>query len=513
MSKEQKNPLFQLIRSLSKSEKRAFKLFVGRLEKSTHSKFISLFNLLDKMKVYDENLVLKKTGSTRKKLSNLKANLYRQILVSLRLNPHHHTDHIQIRELQDFATVLYNKGLYLQSLRLLEKARGIAEEIDELTSIFEIIEFEKVIESQYITRSHQTRADELAVNAKEISQRSLLASKLSNLSLQLHSFLLKNGYARTEDDFFRIQKYFRHHLPDFELDQLGFREKLYLYQSQLWYSFIIQNFVLGCRYAQKLVNLFKEHPELIRAHPVYCIKAYHYLLESLLYLRHKSQMESTIVEFEKLMADPALIRNQNMKMLSFLYGSFARLNFIFLTGDFKNGSHRIPAIEKELTEFRGKIDAHHVMVFYYKFACMYFGAGHWERSVIYLNHITENKDLAMRADLLCYARILKLIAFYELGWEHHVDSAVVSTYKFLLKMNDLHAVQLEIFKFLRELKTILPSELQSAFGRLYQNLKKMEHHPYEKRSFLYLDILSWLESKIGFQDIGEVISQKVRRIN
>ena len=141
MVNDQKNSLFTLVKSLNKSEKRQFKLFVGRLEKNTDSKFLTLFNLLDKMDVYDENLIFRKSDISKKQLSNLKSNLYRQILVSLRLSPQHQTAHIQIREQLDFATILYNKGLYQQSLKILDKARSAALELDETNMAFEIIEF------------------------------------------------------------------------------------------------------------------------------------------------------------------------------------------------------------------------------------------------------------------------------------------------------------------------------------------------------------------------------------
>jgi hypothetical protein len=54
---------------------------------------------------------------------------------------------------------------------------------------FEIVEFEKLIESQYITRSIQGRADELVIQAKELNYQN--TSKLSNLSLQLYGIMLK----------------------------------------------------------------------------------------------------------------------------------------------------------------------------------------------------------------------------------------------------------------------------------------------------------------------------------
>ncbi len=116
----------------------------------------------------------------------------------------------------------------------------------------------------------------------------------------------------------------------------------------------------------------------------------------------------------------------------------------------------------------------------------------------------------MREDLLCYARILNLISHYELGKDEKIESLIKITFKFLLKMNDMHRVQAEIIVFLRKLNNIYPSEINTAFKELYQKLKQLENHPFEKRSFLYLDILSWLESKIARKKIQDIIREKVQ---
>ena len=52
MTNELKDNLFVLIKSLTKSEKRQFKLYVGRMESNEDSKFLKLFNQLDKMNIY-----------------------------------------------------------------------------------------------------------------------------------------------------------------------------------------------------------------------------------------------------------------------------------------------------------------------------------------------------------------------------------------------------------------------------------------------------------------------------
>lgn len=507
-----KNSLTALIHSLSKSEKRQFKLYTGRLQSNKSTKYLELYDVIEKTKNLTDDVILSKTSITRKQLPNVRTNLYDHLLKSLRLSPHLQTTPIQLREQLDFATILYNKGLYKQSLSLLDKAKKQALDLDEKTTAYEIVEFEKVIESQYITRSLDSRANNLAISAKDLSIQNVLTSKLSNLSLQIYSFLLKNGYAKNEDDYLKTKTYFHYHLPTYSDEHLGFREKLFLYMANLWYSLVIQDFRSGYRYATKWVELFENNPKMMYAYPVYYLKGKNYLIESLFYLRYYSKFKQHLSELENISNNEKLITNSNTKTLAFLYTRYNQINQHFLTGDFISGLNEISRIENELKSFESQIDSHHVMVFYYKIASIYFGAGNYKACIYYLDKIVNNKELGMRQDLLCYSRLLKLITHFEDGQDANLEELIRSTFKFLIKMDDLHQVQAEIIVFLRKLKTILPSELTKAFAELHSNLKELENHPYEKRSFLYLDIISWLESKITNKGIHTIIQEKAKNL-
>jgi hypothetical protein len=118
----------------------------------------------------------------------------------------------------------------------------------------------------------------------------------------------------------------------------------------------------------------------------------------------------------------------------------------------------------------------------------------------------------MREDLMCFSRILNLVAHYEAGKDYHLDSLIRSTYKFLIKMNDLHGVQKEMIKFLRHLPDISPLELKDEFRKLHRTLKQYEDHPFERRAFLYLDILSWLESNIENRPVAEIMAEKAKLV-
>lgn len=508
MTKNQKDNLFALIKSLNKSEKRQFKLYVGRLGVNADSKFLNLFTVLEKLKKYDEVVILESTKIKKQQLANVKAHLYKQILISLKLNPSHQNIRLQIREQLDFASILYHKGLYKQSLKILDKAKDVAIVNEEKNLAFEIVELEKIIEAQYITRSISTRADALTIQAKELSALNVITSKLSNLSLQMYGVILKTGYVKNEAESNEITKYFNDRLPEIDFSKLGFREKLWFYKAHLWYSFIMQDFLNCYKYASKWVDLFYQYPDMINLNPVFFLKGNNYLLESIFFVNNKPKFLKAFSNLKSKIEDVSFPKNENVKSLTFLYLNFHNINKHFIDGSFEEGLELIPQIEKDLIQFESKIDAHHKMVFYYKFASLHFGVGNNKACIKYLDKIISNKSLSMREDLLCFSRVLNLVAHYEAGLDYHLETLLRSTYKFLIKMNDLHEVQKEMIKFIKSLQDIYPQDLKKAFIALRDTLETYQDHPFERRAFLYLDIISWLESKIENKPVSTIIRAK-----
>ena len=508
MANHQKDFLFVLIKSLSKSEKRQFKIFASRLETNSSTKFIELFNILDKSDTYDEKLILKSGIIKKVQLSNLKSYLYKQILVSIRLNIPSQNIRYQLREQIDFATILYNKGLYKQSLKLLDKTKIQALENDEKLMAYEIVEFEKLIESQYITRSIQGRADELVVQAKELNYRNTISSKLSNLSLQLYGIMLKTGYVKTDEEYIYIDDYFKKHISKFDEKKFGFREKYWFYNANLWRSFLVQDFLSCYKYSLKWVTLFYDNPQMIYLNPVFFLKGNHYLLESLFMLKYQSKFKKHLLLLENTIKDPRFPVNDNIASLSFLYVFNNKLNLHILEGSFAESEYLIPEVLSKLKLHSDHLDEHHEMLFYYKFASIYFGTEKYAECIFYLEKIINNKNLSMREDLMCFARLLCLIAHYELGKDFYLENQLKNTYKFLLKMNDLHEVQKEIIKFLKNLNNIYPSDIKKEFIKMRVRFIALEKNTYEKRAFLYLDIISWLESKIENRKISTIIKEK-----
>lgn len=509
MPKIQKDNLFDLIKSLSKSEKRQFSLYAGRLGVNEQAKFMQLFAILDKQSHYNEAQILSHKEISKKQLSNLKGHLYKQILISLRLNPIHQNIRLQIREQLDFATILYHKGLFSQSLKMLERAKAIALEHEEKHMAAEIIELEKVIESQYITRSISNRAELLVTESALIGSLNEISSQLSNLSLQLYSLFLQKGYVKTDAELNYVNEFFQSRMPDLQMDLLGFRERLWYYNAQLWYNFIIQDFLACYTYATRWTELFYRAPKMIDLNPVFYLRGAQYLLESLFFIGDVSRFKTALSRFEQTLDQPTFPQRDNVQSLAFLYRYGHKINAHFMAGTFDEGLSLVEPVLQGVQHYREKIDEHHVMIFYYKIACLYFGCAEYKKCIYYLSLIIENKSLGMREDLLCFTRILNLVAHYEAGIDYQIERLIRSTYKFLIKMEDLHEVQRAMISFIRSLTQVYPHEIKNSFKGLHKTLSQYKDDPFERRSFLYLDILTWLQSNIEGKSIPEIIQQRV----
>ncbi len=506
--------LFQLIKSLEKSEKRNFKLFATRNSSSEELKVVQLFDALDKMEQYDEELLFRKNKEIKKQqLSNLKAHLYKQILSSLRLITDEENIDIQLREQLDFARILYNKGLYLQSLKVLEKIKAIARTNNQFTYLQQAIFFEKKIEALYITRSMQDRAENLSKEADEVTLSLQKISLLSNLALQLYGWYIKNGHCRSKKDETEIIEFVKRSIVFSDRECSGFYERLYLYQCYCWSAFIRQDFLQYYRYTEKWVRLFKEEPQMIQIESGVYIKGLHNLMSAHFYLSNADKLNAVLNGFKTFSETKIVRHNFNNEMQFFICGTIAQFNLHFLKGRFSDGITLIPEIEKKLIQYQHFIDSHRILVFYYKIACLYFGSGDYGKSIDYLNKII-NRKADLRNDLQCYARLLHLIAHFELGNEQILDHLIKSVYRYMAKMENLTAVEEAIFKFIRKSFTLNVKKIKPELEKLLTVLRQKQKSRYEKRSFIYLDFISWLESKIDNVPVQHVIRKSfIRSIN
>jgi len=78
----------------------------------------------------------------------------------------------------------------------------------------------------------------------------------------------------------------------------------------------------------------------------------------------------------------------------------------------------------------------------------------------------------------------------------------------MAKMQNLTVVEEEIFKFIRNSFKVSPELLKPSMREFLNKIKHLEKNRFETRAFAYLDVISWVESKVYEKPLSEVIREK-----
>lgn len=502
MARTKSRELHDLIKSLDKNEKRYFKVMFSTTGSTEDRKMLQLFDFINKEDDFNEHLIPEKLPSLRPtQLSNLKAYLHEKLLQSLRQFHLKRIPDIRIREQIDFVQLLMERRQYAVATVNLKKAKKMARQYHNFELQLEILRLEKELLLQ--TDEAGESADRIINEVHELNSRIHNINLFSNLAVKLNSLYRKIGFIRDESEYLRVKEYFLGNLPVFREERLSGIEKAYLYRLFTGYYFYIQDFDRGYFYARKLEKVFEEWPELIRSHPELFLTSINTVLNAEFKQNRFEEFVESRKQLEKARQELSLNENLRIRLLKYYY--LHQINLFFLQGTFDEGVGFIRKNASELDKLSRELDLHSGMILSYKLACVYFGASEFHQCIRWLNRIINLTNIDIREDLHCFARILNLICHYEVGNFDVIKYYILSTYRFLLKKDDLHLFQKYILTFLKNMNPEPDADFTAQFQQLKEQLLPLEDSSFEKRAFIYFDIISWLQSKIEGKPVQEII--------
>jgi len=496
MSSSRSLDIYNLVKSLTKSEKRAFKLYAKRGSGTNHQ-FLKLFDLMDSMEELDDDIIIKKLKlESSSKYSNLKRHLYSQLLSSLRMLNVDKKPNIKIREIIDYAYVLYDKGLYLQALKSLENAKALCTNFGTDLSLLTILEVEKLIHSRHITRQNEYDTNTLLDKTTDISNSISNRVHLSNLKMTLHRKYIEDGHIDNQSELNELSSYFNEQITQVNYEDLRIMEKVYYCQSFVWFHYVIHDYESCLQYAIRWVELYKSHELLQKRDNNLLLRGYHYVLTSAYNLNDLETHELYLSELEALRKDNYRKFNKNNKITSFLYVHSGRFNAIFISKEFKDGLKLVPRTLKRLKRYASHLDQHKVMVLHYKIAWLYIGAGNSAKALTYLNGIIALRKKSLREDIQSYARLLHLMALYDMDDYEAVLSHLRKYLNYFEKAQSTNPLQISALKYFQKLSNAPILEKKEIHKTFLESLYEMRKDRFAKKAFLYLDIIYWVERKL-----------------
>jgi tetratricopeptide (TPR) repeat protein len=494
--------LFYLIRSLSKAEKRSFKLFAKQYSKDGTNNYTILFDAIDKMQTYDHNALVKgvKNKINTKNISTLKVQLSELILKSLRQHSASFSENLKLRQDIDYIDILFEKGLYPQAKKLLEKAFELARNQENYLAMdrLSLLEFNIAIK-----QSNKEDLDHyVEVTFPEVS----LARKNNDILAEFEYLAAKMRICLLEGTSFvgtvtrqRLTDIIEHPLMNVEIDK-------YPKQCQMDFHVIWGHYHYAFDHPKEMYFHRKQVVEIIVEKRNWLTHA-RFLLIGLSTFKMFKEFD---LELEIIMKTINEIPQQNRNS-SFLDELDHTLNNININRDMDQGNYSkiltyLSDLEEKYTEPSLQIYTNLKMVFYFNFTYAHLATCNYKKALKWSNEILNNPEMRnIRLDGNCYLRLMLICIHYGLG-NHELIRPLVKSAQRYLKKQEREIEMLTSFMRFANNNFIEPykDSKKATFDEQVANLERLSQEEDGKIAMEYFNFLAWLKSMYTEQSMQEV---------
>ncbi|HLG04384.1 MAG TPA: hypothetical protein VI731_12370 [Bacteroidia bacterium] len=501
--------LFDLIKSLTKSEKRFFKLFAGLQEGEKN--YLRLFDGIDRQGEYDEETLRRELDLRH--ISFEKNYLYKLILKSLRNFHSEFSIKSQLSDLLRNVEILHSKGLYRQCEKKLNKCKKLAKEHEQYHISQEILKWESTLLFNTLSTPDIVNRSKYIYNEQEeLLKKTRNIIDFDRLSDQIAFMAQKSGATRTEAEDKVYERLLKHPLLKEENCAITEKTKKQFYYIHAMAAIAVGDTEKGYQYRKKHLEMVESKMESVR----FNLANYIYVLNNFGWaclLTHRyDEVAETVAKLRNIGVEfsdhfpPALEARVFVRVYILdLFNAAKR-------GDFNYGVTLIEEIEKELGKHAPKIDKTQLFLLHLAAVNICFGLSDPRKSLPWLNHILNTPDIELRQDFHCLSKILNLLIHFELGNADMIEHLLKSTYRFLARKHRLYRFEAALLQFIRrELSGPQDNQqLRGAFVRLKEALTEILQDTHEKNVLWYFDFVSWLESKIENRPFSEIVREKFR---
>jgi hypothetical protein len=506
MPKTPSHKLFNLIKSLSGSEKRYFKLLVSGNKGEQTSKYIQLFDAIDQQEIFDDEAlktqIYEGEPILSRKYSELKAYLYDLILKSLQGYDEKSSIDFKLKGMLQSIRVLFKRAHYEDCLDLLPKIKKIAYRYESFSQVLEVIKWERqvayaLMDIKYLN-DHLERFDQ--------EENDCLA-KLKNLSTYQHIFfrllihIRKNAVLRTDKQIDDLDSILQNDLLSDLSKATSHRASVTFLRIHALYFYSIHEYDQFHEKSKQCIELIESNKTLQREDiSVYISAMSNYILSCGL-LGKEKEIEYNLHKMSRL--KPI---NLTDKLTIYKQVLGTKLRLFINRGDFDEGLKLLEQHFLERQEF--KRNAFERGAFYFQYFYIYFGIGDYDKALEYLNEWLNLPRSIERQDLQSLARVLNLIIHYEMENSILLDNLLRSTYRFLKQRNRMYKLERSVLDFIRDAnKAMNAKEKMATFIALKARFETLAKDPTENVLFQYFNFIAWTDSKIDKTSFAKAVKR------
>ncbi|MCO6499569.1 MAG: hypothetical protein J5I47_04215 [Vicingus serpentipes] len=491
--------LYDLIHSMTSSEKRYFKLDVAKQIGKENKLCIQLFDLIAKSEGKAIEKIEKKIDFTEYP-SRLKNYLYESILNSMEDYHAKTSFRIKIRKQINRIENLYDRKLFKQSLVLTKKALKDAEKIDEETFKIQILYW-------YINNllsvggeKNNKLAEKLQAQQAETIDRLKLEKEYSKI-LNKMSALSQN----VEPSFQRLKNEEILKILDTPLMKdyslaTTFYSKLYFISIHAYAYQYLGKIKKAKEYFEKLLKLYDNYPEIkVLRESIFIDVLNNYAVISNVFYDFQTA-EACFKRMEEYVPHRKAVIVQIFESLA-----ANKLNTYLTLPNFEKALNMVNFIETGLEKHAEEMRHNFRIVIYSNLAFLFFAAGEHKKALKYNELIQEEeKSVTHTSEIFNYAWMREPLIQYEIGNREETIRSFNLSKKHLEQRGEVKEFEAWFFLFFEKLIQIKEHEkkdfLREEEEKVLSILKKKQENIIDT-----FNILSWFRTKIDGVSYEEAI--------
>lgn len=453
--------LFYLIQSLTKSEKRYFKI---TSQGNDATEYLNLFDAIESQKEYDETKIkeLFKDKAFITQLTTIKNYLKQRILQSLR---NYHSKISKNAELTDIlrnVEILYHKGQYTICNSELQRAEKKAENFQQDILLFHIQDWKRKVHQAQHPKDFET------LRAIIKNQKNTLESTNQYIDLLL---------ANIDPTQFSLS-----HKKSISLQNRTLKT-LHKYRKQL----LAEHPEKAKQTLEDLIKEWDQNPELLKEYFSMYFSINNNLLGFLVFKKQYKEAYVRILLLKQKASTITTISASLIKEKLRLYN--IELEIHRSLKDLHTTHEVIDEIQNFIKLHKTLVPKHYWLSFRFQFATIYFLKNDIKKALQWINDILNNQSKKDRKDLIMHTYWLNLMVHYELGNGITLRHLIDTMKKYLKKQKNIDPYEKIVLKFLSKTCEYTPNKKRIAFIDLKQQL---EENPVSETTLGYVNFKEWI---------------------
>jgi len=509
MPKTPSEKLFRLVKSLSGSEKRYFKIFINN-KGGKNNKYLKLFDAIEEQELFNEEelqqVVYPKEQVESRKYSEMKGYLYDLILKSLQAYDEKTSVDYKLKGMLLSVRTLYKRSLFEDCKELLHKAKKIATKYEDFNSGLELLRWEKQIAYAETDITYLDKElERIEKEERKLVQQIQNISEYRNMFFKVLVSVRKDaasGGRNSERLSFIKEDSLMHDIENAE----SYKAKMLYYRVLSLYYLATRNLNDFYKTSVKLVNQIESQKYMISEDASEYISALSNHIIASGSLKRFREVEETLDKMKTIKVNTF---DDELKIYRQYY--LGKFRLYIDSGEFDKGFEELGNHIKSKRKFDATLFKKDT--FYIKYFSICFGAGKYEEALNYLNEWLAMSRNIERKDLQSLARILNLIIHYEMNNTDLIESLLRSTYRFLTDKDFFAEFEKNFLSYSREAIEIQSrKELRTHWGNLSKEYERLEQEQNLPSFIRWFPIKGWIDAQASGISFAHIVKGQFERI-